>query len=96
MAGEKIGDAYEALIKIALDELKNRSILTENTYWEEKPSGITVKPDFTIGPDKDHPKIVIMSTHSSASKNSDMKCWRNIGELCELKPTIIPMPIAVP
>lgn len=95
MAGEKIGDSYEALIKIALDSLKGKSLINGEVFWNEKPIGITVNPDFTIGLDKDHPSVVIMSTHSTASKNSDMKCWRNIGELCEMKPSIDPMPFAL-
>jgi hypothetical protein len=46
---------------------------------------MTIEPDFTVGPDKDHPTHVFLVTHSGAAGNSHMKFWRNIGELAEAK-----------
>lgn len=95
MAGERIGKTYEALLKVALDRLHASGVLEGTVFWNETPIGISVEPDFSVGDDKDHPKIVIMVTHSGSSKNSDMKCWRNIGELCEIKSSISPAPLAL-
>lgn len=36
-----------------------------------------------------------MVTHSNASKQSTMKFWRNLGELCEAKSFLVPAPLAV-
>lgn len=95
MAGEKIGITYEALIKIALDRLKHENQLNGNVYWNETPSELTVEPDFIVGQDINTPAIIIMVTHSGSSKNSDMKCWRNIGELCEAKTVLAIQPTAI-
>ncbi len=95
MAGERIGKTYEAILKIALDQLQNKGTLKGSVFWNETPKGITVEPDFLVGRDKDHPQIIIMVTHSGASGNSHMKCWRNIGELCEIKTSLHPSPIAI-
>ncbi len=50
---------------------------------------MTIEPDFTIGPNANDPHTVLLVTHSSSTKNSDMKFWRNIGELAEAK-TLLP------
>ena len=95
MAGEKIGNTYEALIKIALDGLKQDNQLKGTVYWNETPSELTVEPDFIVGQEINTPAIIIMVTHSGSSKNSDMKCWRNIGELCEAKTVLASQPTAI-
>lgn len=92
MAGERIGKTYEALLKVVLDNLKKRDAFIGNVYWNQTPNGIIVEPDFTIGNDKDHPTIVFLVTHSTTPNNSQMKCWRNLGELSDLKTTISPAP----
>ena len=95
MAGERIGKTYEAILKVSLDILKQKRKIDGNIFWNEVPEGVTVEPDFIIGPDKDHPQIIIMVTHSGSSKESEKKCWRNIGELCEVKTTLKPSPLAI-
>lgn len=85
MAGEQKGKAYEAFIKASLSELKTRRVFKGDIYWDEKAEGMTIVPDLTIGADKDHPHTVILVTHSGSAKNSDMKYWRNMGELAETK-----------
>jgi hypothetical protein len=85
MAGERKGITYEAFVKIALDELVQKGKLRGTVFWNEKPDGMTIEPDFTIGPDKDHPTHVFLVTHSGAAGNSHMKFWRNLGELAESK-----------
>ena len=85
MAGERKGVTYEAFVKIALDELVRKGKLTGHVFWNEKPDAMTIEPDFTVGPDKDHPTHVFLVTHSGAAGNSHMKFWRNIGELAEAK-----------
>lgn len=85
MAGERKGKTYEALIKVALEGLKVQGKVAGNIFWNEKAVGMTVTPDFTIGKDLDHPAMVILISHSNSAKNSDMKSWRNLGELAECK-----------
>lgn len=95
MAGERVGKTYEAILRLALEKLKDKGVIHGNVFWNETPEGISVEPDFLIGCDKDHPTVVIMVTHSGSLKNSDMKCWRNIGELCEAKSVLTPVPFAL-
>jgi hypothetical protein len=92
MAGERKGIAYEAIVKIALEELVRKGKLTGTVFWNEKPNAMTIEPDFTVGTDKDHPTHVFLVTHSIATKNSNMKFWRNIGELAEAKGRLPSLP----
>jgi hypothetical protein len=85
MAGEQKGKAYEAFTKAALEALRKKGVFKGDIFWDEKAAGMTIVPDLTIGPNKDHPHTVILITHSGSAKNSDMKYWRNIGELAEIK-----------
>lgn len=94
MAGETKGKTYEAIVKIALDRLVAKGILKGSVFWNERPASMTIEPDFTIGPDKDHPTHAFLVTHSGSAKNSDMKFWRNIGELVEAK-VRLPQPARV-
>ncbi len=95
MAGEKIGKAYEALLKVALDDLGSRKEFSGKVFWNVTPAGISVEPDFILGASPEKPDVVFMVTHSGSSKNSDMKTWRNIGELCEVKTAFNPPPSAI-
>ena len=85
MAGERKGVAYEAIVKLALDQLVTKGLLKGKIFWNEKPVGMTIEPDFTVGADKNKPSHVFLVTHSGASGNSHMKFWRNLGELAEAK-----------
>lgn len=93
MAGERKGKTYEAIMKVVLDEIVRSRRLPGNVYWNEIPEGLTTEPDFTVGPDKDHPTHIFLITHSNSSKNSDMKFWRNIAELVEAKTRLDPSPL---
>jgi len=92
MAGEQKGKAYEAFIKAALEGLKSKKVFNGDIFWDEKAEGMTVVPDITIGSDKNHPHTVILITHSGSAKNSDMKYWRNMGELAESKILLTTVP----
>lgn len=92
MAGEKKGDAFEALIFIALSELGYR--LGEDLHWGEKPSGFSFDSDFILGETKNPTHWIFVTTTISA-KNSNMKFWRNLGELFEVKREYLPPPKAI-
>lgn len=85
MAGETKGKTYEALVKVVLDRLRAKGVLTGQVFWNDRPASMTIEPDFTVGPDKDHPTHVFLVTHSGSAKDSEKKFWRNIGELAEAK-----------
>jgi hypothetical protein len=91
MAGEQKGKAYEAFTKAALLRLKAKRCFKGDIFWDEKPEGMTIVPDLTIGPNKDNVHTLILITHSGSAKESEKKGWRNMGELAEAKiflPTI--------
>jgi hypothetical protein len=85
MAGEQKGKAYEAFTKAALQHLKTKRVFKGDIFWDEKPAGMTIVPDLTIGADKDHIHTLILVTHSGSAKESEKKGWRNMGELAESK-----------
>jgi hypothetical protein len=85
MAGEQKGKAYEAFTKAALLRLKGKRLFKGDIFWDEKPDGMTIVPDLSIGPEKDKPHTIILITHSGSAGNSHMKTWRNMGELVEAK-----------
>jgi hypothetical protein len=90
MAGERKGKTYEAITYAALQLLKERGQFTDSIYWNKKPSGMSIEPDLTIGPDEHSPAFLILITQSGSARNSDMKSWRNLGELFESK-TALPV-----
>lgn len=85
MAGEKKGKTYEALFYIALEHVNYQKNLNYSIFWNEKPSVMTIEPDLTLGKTSENPEYVFLITHSGAITNSNMKFWRNIGELAEAK-----------
>ncbi len=94
MAGEQKGKAYEALTKLVLEDLKADGKLKGRIFWDEKPESMTIIPDLTVGRSANAPDICLLITHSGSAKNSDMKFWRNMGELVEAK-VFLPSPAKV-
>lgn len=91
MAGEKKGKAYEALVHVALQDLVDDKKLAGPLHWNVIPKGMSIEPDFMTGSDPDAPKTILLLSHCGSAKNSDMKMWRNLGELVEAK-TVLPAP----
>lgn len=91
MAKGKLGKTYEAILYAALLRLKEKKAFAGDIFWNQTPSEIDVEPDFLLGDHIDRPHTVIMVSHGDSSKNADMKCWRNINELAEVKTYISPM-----
>lgn len=92
MAGERKGKAYEAVVLVALEELRAEGLFKGSIYWEKTPTGMTIKPDIMIGPSEDRPDYSILITQCTSVKNSDMKMWRNFGELVETKTCLPTVP----
>ena len=95
MAGERKGKTYEALFLVALKLALKTCEADYRIFWNESPEGVKVEPDFSLGVDKDHPSVVFMVTHIGASSAAQKKCWRNMGELCEIKTVVTPSPVAI-
>lgn len=92
MAGEKKGKAYEALVHVALLELVAEGKLAGPVHWNVTPTGMSIEPDFITGSDPNNPKTLLLLSHCASVKNSDMKMWRNLGELVEAKTMLPTMP----
>jgi len=92
MAGERKGKTYEAIVKLVLDRLAADGVVTEPIHWNVRPDGMTIEPDFTIGADRNRPRLLLLVTHSGSAKESEKKFWRNIGELAEAKSTLKDVP----
>jgi hypothetical protein len=92
MAGEVKGRVFEILTLIVFEGLGYSQ--GHNLYWEEKPEGFSIKPDFILGSLR-NPSHWFMVTTTISAKNSNMKLWRNLGELFEVKRSYNPPPIIV-
>ena len=92
MAGEKRGLVYETIVCLLLEELASKGQIKGDVFWNDTPDGMSIEPDFTCGPDKNHPSFLLMVTHSGSAKESEKKCWRNIGELVEAKTLLASKP----
>ena len=91
MAGERKGKTYEAVVFAALTELVAEGAILGPLHWNERPAKMTIEPDFTFGP-VDSPTRVLLLTYCGSPRNSDMKCWRNLGELVEAKTSLGAVP----
>lgn len=89
MAGERKGKTYEALVMVALQELKRKGRLRGEIFWNRTPVGMTIEPDFTVGANENNPRLILLVTHSGSAGDSHKKFWRNMGELAEAK-TLLP------
>jgi hypothetical protein len=85
VADEILGNVYEALTWLALEEYTTVLKAGEKVFFEQKPTGITIKPDLTVGKDKDHPRLILQISHTNAERASEKKFWRNIGEFVDAR-----------
>jgi hypothetical protein len=85
MASEKRGYAYEALTMWALGKLKEKGEMKHDAFWNQKPDNLGIVPDITIGRNPSEPSSLILVSHCTAEHNSDMKFWRNVGEVWDAK-----------
>jgi len=93
MAGERKGKAYEAIVYLALKELVDAGEIQGPLNWNVKPAGMSIDPDFTFGDDPNQPRALLLVSHCGSAKNSDMKSWRNLGELGEAKTVLPTVPV---
>lgn len=89
MAGERKGEAFEALTYLALTELGYE--LDKSLFWGKKPPGFSIDPDFVLG-SLTEPTHWIMATSTGSAKEYIRKIWRNAGELFEVKRNFYPSP----
>jgi len=95
MANEVRGELAEAIAKIALERGLQKASRPEHVFWQEAPSGSVIRPDITIGLDKNAPTHLILINASESPGNSNMKYWRNLAELFDSKSRIFPAPIVI-
>ncbi|MBE1302431.1 MAG: hypothetical protein GJ680_21275 [Alteromonadaceae bacterium] len=95
MANEVRGLLYETITHYALLKAVQASNISGEVFWNEKPNGMSINPDFTIGKNRDHVSHVILVTASGSSRNAEMKSWRNLGETFEAKLQLPQVPIAI-
>lgn len=95
MANEARGILFETITHAALQKAAVKAEIRGEVLWNQKPSGMSIRPDFTIGTDKDHPSHLILVTATGAPRNSEMKAWRNLGEMQEVKAQLPTPPTVV-
>lgn len=85
MAGETKGELAEAVASIALEQALRLLKSKDRVFWEKSPDCAVIKPDFTIGSEPATPKCLILVNASESPRNSDIKYWRNVGEIFDAK-----------
>lgn len=85
MAGETRGELAEAIAKVALEKALVKLGRKEEVFWQKSPDGAVIQPDFTIGLDEAVPLALVLVNACESPRNSDMKYWRNVGEIFDSK-----------
>lgn len=92
MANETRGILFETIADIALKEAVKLAGIAGTLRWNEKPENMSIVPDFTIGLTKNEPSHVVLVTAIGAARNADMKSWRSLGEMQEVKAQLPTVP----
>lgn len=95
MANEIRGLLFETITDMALQQAIRIARIPGEVRWNERPEGMNITPDFTIGTDVNKPSHVVLVTASGAARNSEMKAWRNLGEMQEVKAQLLGPPIVI-
>jgi len=85
MANETRGILFEVVADAALQQAIQIANIPGLVRWNEKPERMSINPDFTIGEDKDSPSHVFLIAAVGSARNAEMKSWRNLGEMQEVK-----------
>jgi hypothetical protein len=72
MVDELIGNVYEVLTKVALEDYTSLLKKDESVFWHIHPEGIAVEPDLTIGLAADTPRILFLISHTNAETASQL------------------------
>jgi hypothetical protein len=95
MAGESRGELAEAIAKVAVEDALHKLRSRELVFWEVRPDVAAITPDITTGTSKDNVSNVILVNASDTARNSDIKYWRNIGEIFDCKTRLDPPPATI-
>jgi hypothetical protein len=85
MADEILGNCYELITEIAIQDYSAVLKKGEQVFTQETPIGIGIVPDIIIGKDIQNPRILLQVHHTRAEKSSELKFWRNIGEYVDAR-----------
>jgi len=85
LAGEKRGLFYEALTYICIQKVLSSENARLNVYWNQTPDQMSIDTDITVGTSPKKPSHLFLVSHCTSEHNSDMKFWRNLGELREAR-----------
>ena len=85
MADEVLGNVYEVLTIVAIEDYTTILKKGESVFWHEHPKGVLIEPDLTIGTDKDKPRLLLQISHTNAERASEKKFWRNMGEFVDAR-----------
>ena len=85
MADEILGNCYELITEVALQDYSSVLQKGESLFAQEKPVGIGIVPDILIGKDIEKPRVLLQVHHTRAERASEKKFWRNIGEFVDAR-----------
>ena len=85
MSDEILGNCYEVITEIALQDYSSVLKKGERIFAQETPVGIGIVPDIIIGKDVQKPRVLLQVHHTRAERASEKKFWRNIGEYVDAR-----------
>ena len=85
MADEVLGNIYEVITLIALEDFSEIVQPGERVFWHEHPDQVSIEPDLTIGTSSNRPRLLLQVSHTNAEMASQKKFWRNIGEFVDAR-----------
>jgi hypothetical protein len=88
MADEILGNCYELITEITLQDFSKVLRAGEKIFTQETPVGIGIVPDIIIGKDIEKPRILLQVHHTRAERASEKKFWRNVGEYVDARNTL--------
>ena len=84
MAGERLGRCYEAFLFHAASEAAKKLSPRREVHWNPSVPALMVEPDLCVGK-ADDPQTIVMVTQSAARRKWELKFWRNIGEIVDIR-----------
>jgi hypothetical protein len=89
MAGENRGKAVEAIVRLAIEELKGASVPSDaKIIWDEPSAPLSWKPDIYIPASDGFGGLLVLVTFAGSETDSRQKFWRNLAEYFDAKTRI--------
>jgi hypothetical protein len=87
MAGERLGKIYEAILFVSTKNALSSNYPLIPVIWNPPKNNLMVPPDICIG-DPLSPQAIFLITRSGSRRNWEMKFWRTVGEIVDIRSSL--------